>query len=129
MPMPTPLDKIAANAAGRLPLPAGRKPTQELPRYKNFLKVESHRLKILHRAGGGGIEVCSARAEVMDNLLHHLWDAAKSGLSPQAQKEFPPLALVAIGGYGRGELNPLSDLDFMFLHYGQVVVGTKPLPS
>ena len=74
--MPTLHEKIRANAAERLALPPERQPAQELPRYKNFLKVESHRLKILHRAGGGGIEVCRARAEVMDNLLRHLWDAA-----------------------------------------------------
>ena len=103
-------------------------PAQELPRYKNFLKVESHRLKILHRAGGSGREICRGRAALMDILLRYLWDAAKSTLSPQAQKEFPPLALIAIGGFGRAELNPHSDIDFMFLHAGQVVAGSKPLP-
>jgi [protein-PII] uridylyltransferase len=126
--MPTLLEKMEANAATRLSLPPGTAPAQELTRYKNFLKVESHRLKILHRAGAGGREICRGRAALMDLLLWYLWNAARSGLSAQAQKEFPPLALIAIGGYGRAELNPHSDIDFMFLHDGQVVAGSKPLP-
>jgi [protein-PII] uridylyltransferase len=75
----------------------------------------------------GGREICQARAAILDALLRHLWDSSRNSLSPQAQKEFPPLALVAIGGYGRAELNPHSDIDFMFLHDGQVAAG-KPLP-
>src|SRR6185295_7066269 len=126
--VPTLLEKIEANAALRLSLPPGQTPAQELPRFKNFLKVETHRLKILHRAGASGREICRARAAVLDLMLRALWDAARGTLSAQAQKEFPPLSLVAIGGYGRGELNPHSDIDFMFLHTGQVVAGTKAHP-
>ena len=83
--------------------------------------------KMEHRAGAGGQEICRARAAVLDELLRHLWEMARASLSVQAQKEFPALALVAIGGYGRAELNPHSDVDFMFLHDGQVVAG-RPLP-
>lgn len=119
-------DQFEASAATRL---TGHSPAEGLGRYQAFLKVESHRLKMRHRAGAGGREVCLGRALLVDVLIRQLWETAKAGLSPQAQKEFPSLALVAIGGYGRAELNPLSDLDIMFLHYGQVVVGSKPLPS
>jgi [protein-PII] uridylyltransferase len=122
------LEKIEANAANRLSLPDGKMPAQELARFKAFLKVETHRVKLLHRSGGGGREVCRARAAILDVLLRYLWNAAKSTLSEQAQKQFPPLALIAIGGYGRAELNPHSDIDFMFLHNGQVVMGNRPLP-
>ena len=121
------LKKIEASAAARLPLPEGRSATQELGRYKAFLKVETHRLKLLHRAGGGGLEICRARAAILDLLLRYLWDAAKAGLSEQAKAEFPPLALVAIGGYGRAELNVHSDIDFMFLHNRQIA-ASRPLP-
>src|SRR5882762_10126069 len=121
------LEKIETNAAARLTLPPGRLPTQELARYKTFLKVETHRLKILHRAGGSGLEICRGRAAILDVLLRYLWNTAKSNLSEQAQKEFPQLALVAIGGYGRAELNPHSDIDFMVLHNRQVA-GNRPLP-
>ena len=121
-------EKIESSAANRLLLPPGRLPAAELPRYRAFLKVETHRLKILHRAGAGGLEICRARAALMDILLRNLWDTVKSSLSPESQKGFPAIALVAIGGYGRAELNPCSDIDFMFLHEGQVVASSKPLP-
>jgi [protein-PII] uridylyltransferase len=126
--MSTLTEKIEASAASRLVLPPGRLPAMELARYKGFLKVETHRLKILHRAGGGGREICRARATLIDILLRHLWDAVKNSLSAASQKEFPAIALVGIGGYGRAELNPHSDIDFMFLHEGQVAAGNKPLP-
>jgi len=121
------LKKIEAAAAARLTFSPNATPAEKLARYKGFLKVETHRLKMEHRAGAGGGEICRARAAVLDELLRHLWESSRQSLSAQAQKEFPAMALVAIGGYGRAELNPHSDIDFMFLHAGQVVVG-KPLP-
>jgi [protein-PII] uridylyltransferase len=121
------LKKIEAAAEARLTFPPNATPAEKIARYKNFLKVESHRLKLLHRSEAGGLEICQARAAILDALLQHLWNTAKRNLSPAGQQEFPPLALVAIGGYGRGELNPNSDIDFMFLHEGQVAVG-RPLP-
>ncbi len=121
------IKKIEADAEVRLPSPPNSDTAEKLARYKAFLKVETHRLKLQHRAGVGGREICEARAAILDALLRHLWVEAKSSLSPQAQKEFPPLALVAIGGYGRAELNPHSDIDFMFLHDGQIAAN-RPLP-
>ena len=121
------IKKIEADAAVRLPSPPDADAADKLARGKAFLKVETHRLKLQHRAGASGREICEARAAILDALLRHLWDTAKKSLSPQAQKEFPPLALVAIGGYGRAELNPHSDIDFMFLHDGQIAAN-KPLP-
>jgi len=119
--------KIEADAATRLNLPPNSTPAENLAAYKAFLHVQTHRLKILHRGGASGIEICQGRAAVLDALLRHLWETAKKSLSEQAQKEFPKLSLVAIGGYGRAELNPYSDIDFMFLHDGQIAAG-RPLP-
>ena len=122
------LTKIEAAAEARLSFAPNADAAEKLARYKNFLKVETARLKLVHRAGASGREVCAARAAILDALVRHLWSLAKAALSAQAQKEFPVIALVAVGGYGRAELNPHSDIDFMFLHDGQVVVG-KPLPA
>ena len=119
--------KIQADAEARLNLPPNSTVADNLACYKAFLRIQTHRLKILHRGGAGGLKICRGRAAVLDALLQHLWKTARGTLSAQAQKEFPPLALVAIGGYGRAELNPFSDIDFMFLHDGQVAAG-RPLP-
>jgi len=126
--MSTLLQKIETSAREKLVLEPGRQPSQELARYKKFLKVETHRLKMLHRAGAGGRVICEARAHILDMLLCHFWEASKRSLTPQAQKEFPKIALIALGGYGRAELNPHSDIDFMFLHTGQVVGQSRPHP-
>ncbi len=128
-PVPNLLERIEANAEARLALPAGRKPTDELGLYRNFLKVEAHRLRIVHRAGGSGRVVCRARAAILDLLLRYILQATRSASPELAEKNLPPIALVAIGGYGRGELNPQSDIDFMFLHNGEMVSGGKPKPA
>ena len=115
------MKKIEATAKKQLVLPKGRKPGEEIARYKRWLKQESHRLKIEHRAGADGLTVCRARAHVLDLLLQHFWEATKANLSAQARQEFPQIAIVALGGYGRAELSPHSDIDFMFLHNRSVV--------
>ena len=62
--MATLLQKIEASARVKLVLEPGRQPSQEIARYKSFLKLETHRLKIRHRAGAGGREICQARAHI-----------------------------------------------------------------
>ncbi|NOS69167.1 MAG: [protein-PII] uridylyltransferase [Verrucomicrobia bacterium] len=122
------LRKIESDAQEKLSLTGTNSSETPLARCKAFLKREMHRIKLAHQNGGGGLEICKARATVMDHIIRHLWQVARSSLSTQAQQEFPPIALVALGGYGRGELNPFSDVDLMFLHDGQVAGYLKPLP-
>jgi [protein-PII] uridylyltransferase len=127
--MPTLLEKIEANAAARLVLPAKTLPRQELARYRNFLKVETHRLKILHRAGADGREICRARSAIIDLVLRYILQGVMEASPRFAGKPPPGLTLVAIGGYGRAELSPHSDIDIMFLHESDMVSAGKALPA
>ncbi|MFC1491781.1 [protein-PII] uridylyltransferase [Nitrospinota bacterium] len=70
-----------------------------------------------HREGSGGLEVCEARALFMDALLCQLWGHGVRGLESEegASSGSASCAMVAIGGYGRGELSPGSDIDLMFV--------------
>ena len=92
------------------------RPAESLPLYKKFLKIEEHRLRLRHQYGGGGREICALRVEMIDVLLRYIFDAAVS-FAEQAKGASPtPLTVIALGGYGRRELNPFSDVDIMFLH-------------
>jgi len=107
-------EKVRQHAEERLVLKPGAKPAEILGQYKQFLKVEEHRLRMAHRAGAGGREMAQGRAHVMDVVLRHIFEAATQNVR-QATSPVP-LLLCAIGGFGRGELSPCSDIDIMFLH-------------
>src|SRR5436189_1542298 len=108
------LEQVLTHAAKRLAATGARRPTEVLPLYKKFLKVEEHRLRLKHQAGGGGREICARRSELVDVLLQYVFGAAATATRKGAGAA--PLALIALGGYGRGELNPFSDIDVMLLH-------------
>src|SRR6266403_2085598 len=110
------LEKVLAHAESSLAATGTRRPTEVLPLYKKFLKVEEHRLRLKHQAGGAGREICARRAELIDVLLQYVFDAAAIAARRNGIAKVP-LALIALGGYGRGELNPFSDIDVMVLHH------------
>ncbi|MEO8350405.1 MAG: [protein-PII] uridylyltransferase [Chthoniobacteraceae bacterium] len=107
-------EKVLAHAEERL-LSRGELNSAELiALYKKFLRIEEHRLRLKHHADGGGRLTCGLRASLVDIVLRHLLAAALLQNNVDGKKA-GCLSLVAIGGYGRGELNPLSDVDVMFL--------------
>src|SRR6266480_3158906 len=111
------LEKILAHAERELTSTGAQRPTDVLPVYRKFLKIEEHRLRLRQRAGDGGREVCARRVDLIDVLLRHVFAAANHVVNDR--NGTLPIALVALGGYGRRELNPCSDVDVMFLHREQ----------
>ncbi len=76
-------------------------------------------LRAAHLGGASGQQSVQAYAAFMDGFLATLFrlavdDAKREGAQPT------PLVLVALGGYGRGELHPLSDLDLMLIYEGEM---------
>ena len=112
------LQKVLAQAEKEIVVP-GLSVNPTAPRlslYKRFLKIENHRLRLAHQAGGNGREICRRRVNLLDVFLRHLFADACRACPPCEQNPESLPAMLAIGGYGRGELNPYSDVDILFLH-------------
>jgi len=74
---------------------------------RTMLEEENGVIKAAHFAGAGGSEIVQRRTGLIDRTLREVHTRlSAAGTMP---------SLVAIGGYGRGELNPHSDIDIMFL--------------
>jgi [protein-PII] uridylyltransferase len=76
--------------------------------FRSLLKQSDARLGELFQQGIPACELVPARARLMDELLRRAWLRF-------FMPDTPDLALVAVGGYGRGELHPGSDVDIMIL--------------
>lgn len=127
--MPSLRSQFEADAAALLSGCTGQKPTEVLARFRRYRKRQEARLKRLHRSGQGGRQYCQARTAMMDVLVRHLWQVALTSLPSPLRPPLSALALVALGGYGRAELNPFSDLDLMLLYHDSEVQGEALLPQ
>jgi len=96
---------------------------------KTFLKIEDQRLKIALRCGASGMQTAAARSSVLDLVVDRAYQAATllGEVDDAAENSQHVCSLVALGGYGRGELAPYSDLDILFLYPNHRALQTRRL--
>ena len=72
------------------------------------LKAAQQQINDAFQHGTPVAELVHRRAQIIDDLLRNIWQQTMPGDSTD-------FALVAVGGYGRGELHPGSDIDVQIL--------------
>jgi len=77
--------------------------------YKNAIATNAETLKQLFDNGAPVAELIGWQSSIIDALVTHIWQR----LIPASARQ--SVALVAVGGYGRAELHPRSDIDILIL--------------
>jgi [protein-PII] uridylyltransferase len=86
------------------------------------------RIAELHRRGLDPVQVCGRLSSLTDEITMRLFNAAASELPADVADGLRnDLALVALGGYGRRQMAPYSDVDLMLLRGTRSVAELTPL--
>ncbi|MGE5240437.1 MAG: [protein-PII] uridylyltransferase [Bacteroidota bacterium] len=92
-----------------------------LPLFRDALRTGRDMLRQQFFEHSGATSLVSKHAWLIDELIVRAWRRHLSLLPAKI-----PVALVAAGGYGRGELHPASDIDLMLLFDKNDPARTRP---
>ena len=108
LPMGRAPDEIGVRVHQALDGVGGNQKEQLREEVRHLLGRESAQLVEQVRAGASGLEVAHQRASFYSALLGEVWQRAGGEGAGEN------LVLGAVGGFGRGEMSPASDLDLVF---------------
>ncbi|HZZ20046.1 MAG TPA: [protein-PII] uridylyltransferase [Opitutaceae bacterium] len=111
--MPTPLDELAL---AHLSFTADTSGAERIAGCKAFLKESMADLQTSHDLGANGMAVANGRSDIIDTLITRLFDHAVALYAQMTGPTPAAVSMLALGGYGRRELAPWSDVDVMFLY-------------
>jgi [protein-PII] uridylyltransferase len=81
--------------------------------YAGRVQVE---MRVRQDAGEGGLALVAAYTDAIDRLLEFTFAAASTDFLSRYPRINQRCTVVGLGGYGRAELNPASDIDLLFLY-------------
>ena len=86
-------------------------------RHKNRLAEARDRMRRIVEGGATGIQAASTMSDAVDTIVRDIYAERVLELDQQTIEQFNQhSSVVAVGGSGRGEVAPYSDVDIMFLH-------------
>jgi [protein-PII] uridylyltransferase len=101
-----------------LPALKGRSGTEGMTSFAGEVRDVYHRflvdLEARHRSGSSGIEIVRSCSEAIDIIVVHLYNSLREWMGLR-ERHLP--ALIALGGFGRRELSPKSDVDILFIRH------------
>ncbi|HFC29731.1 MAG TPA: [protein-PII] uridylyltransferase, partial [Oceanospirillales bacterium] len=83
-----------------------KKPTNIVAFYRTILQKSEKKLRSSFNKDSNVVDLVRTRAWYVEQILLALWQENQLGAK---------LALVAVGGFGRGDLHPYSDVDILLL--------------
>src|ERR1051326_8677106 len=87
-----------------------------LPPLKAALSRGRDEIRRRFESEGNAARAVAEQSFLIDQLIRVLYDFVTESIYPLANPTAgEKLAIIAVGGYGRGELAPFSDIDLLFL--------------
>jgi len=112
--------RVRAHAASRIhfesEIPSRQERTEA---YREFLRLERIMVERYHQKGDSGLRVAETASIMLDVLIQEIFDAAHRLTRERFPDCVDQVSLIALGGYGRRELCPYSDIDLMVLYPGK----------
>ncbi len=94
---------------------------------REYLAEQRKAIRHRHEQNEPPLAVANALADLVDEVVRRLYQRALEELAPEARPTVAAnLCLVPLGGYGRRDLAPFSDVDLLFLHTGQAADVIAP---
>jgi len=79
-------------------------------------------IKEIHQNGGTGVDVTRRLSDLLDSVVIELYGNARDDISPELGSR---LSLILLGGTGRQDIAPYSDVDLMVLYQGTLTEEIK----